>query len=197
MSPRHGLVLGLALALGLVLVLGQGVLCMRGPPSTVLMTIAGPAQGEGQAVQIVSYSGYVRFVAKPWTTAVMTCNCTVECFSARKHNTVEVLVENRTVAATNFTGFYWSYDLLLPEKRKVDVVVILNNVRYVFNLLLTKKAPSPEELELLVKMIRLTAEELERIKWEAVGKASLGWVIATALGYLVARWWKRTHVEEW
>ena len=156
-------------------------------------------QDYGQYVQIVSYSGaYVQFVAKPdGATHVMTYNCTVECFSARANNTVVVMVENQTVIRANFTGFYWSHDLMLPPKRKVDVIVVLNGIRYVFHLLLTRRAPTPEELKLAEKLIMLTPKELELVKWEAVGKASLGWVVATVLGYLVARWRKRSKIQEW
>jgi len=156
------------------------------------------AQHEEQYAQIVSYSGsYAQFVAKPGETHVMTPNCTVECFSARGHNTVEVLVDNRTVITTNFTGFYWSCDLMLPEKRRVIVVVKLNRVPYRFTLLLVKRAPSPDELKMLEKLVRMGRAELEMLKWQVWGQSALGFANALVVGYLIARWRRMRKIRLW
>ena len=166
----------------------------------MLVLLASPvhAQQEGQYAQIVSYAGsYAQFVAKPGETHVMTPNCTVECFSAREHNTVEVLVDNRTVVRENFTGFYWSCDLMLPEKHRVIVVVRLNKVPYRFTLLLVKRVPSPDELKILEKLVRMGRAELEMLKWQIWGQASLGFANALVIGYLIARWRRMRKIRLW
>ena len=162
---------------------------------TVRLAYAQPV--EDQYVQIVSYAGpRVQFVAKPYRTSVMTFNCTVECFSARDFNTAVVILENRTIVAENFTGFYWSHDLVLPKKRLVKLTVVLNGIEYWFELLIVKRPPTPEEIE-KIETILLSKEEYQMSQWRAWGGAIVGGIaMAVPVAFLIARRLRVGRVEE-
>jgi len=166
-------------------------------PEVNVLALAANPMGQDQYVQIVSYSGtYVQFVAKPFRTSVMTYNCTIEAFSKRDFNKINVIVENKTVLSANWTGFYWSHDLILPRKKKLDVVVSLNGVVYVFHLLLTQRTPTYEELE-RIRMIQLTEEELRWREWRAWGGAVVGGIaLSVPVAFLIAKRIRLSRVEE-
>jgi len=149
-----------------------------------------------QYVQIVSYSGrHVMFVAKPYETHVMTYNCTVEMFTKAESSSYTIICDGKKLKSGNFTGFMYSTDIILPHRKRVKVTVVLNGQEFWFDLLLTRRTPEPEELE-MIEMIELTPQELLAREWRAWGGALTGGFIATLVGLLIARRIKAGKVEE-
>ena len=155
------------------------------------------ARPEDQYVQIVSCSGrYVMFVAKPYETHVMTYNCTVEMFTKAESSSYTITCDGKKLKSGNFTGFMHSVDIILPHKKKVKVVVSLNGQEFWFDLLLTKRAPEPEELE-MIETIELTSQELLTREWRAWGGAVVGGIVmAVPVAFLIAKRLRAGRVEE-
>ena len=150
-----------------------------------------------QDVMIISRGAkYVRFAALPGKLSVMTRNCSVVAYSSRPRNTISIRVDNRLEFNGTFPGFKFTYNLTLPDKRQITVSVELNGELYLFTLLVLKRAPTLEELELAAKYITILKEVYEFTKLKAWGAALLGAFLPTPIYILVARRLRRMKVEE-
>ena len=103
-------------------------------------------------------------------------------------------MEDKQVFNANFTGFSFTYGLLLPEKRTVNVKVMLNGELYVFRLLIVRHAPSPEELE-AIETVVLAKGILELAKARAWGGALVGAFLPIPIYVILARRLRRQEVK--